>query len=140
MKTKLGAAILATMMMMGLFGVVNAAADPGPNGSNDKGLCTAFFNGQKKGHDKDGDGRTDNARSFQGLEAAAGVVAETLPEDVADMVYEWCLNLAGGDGVEIGGNPNDNGRWTCSFDDMGTPDDTSDDEYNCDPNDAPNEG
>lgn len=136
MKTKLGASLIAALMMMGLFGTVGATADPGPNGSNDKGLCTAYFNGQKKGHDKDGDGRTDNARAFQGLEDAAGVTEETAGEDVADVVYEFCMSMAGndGDGVDIGGNPDDNGRWTCETDDNGTPEDPSDDGYTCDPN------
>lgn len=142
MKTKLGASLLAALMMMGLFGVAAATADPGPNGTNDKGLCTAYFNGQKKGHDRDGDGQTDNARAFQGLEEAAGVMVDTLPEDVADMVYEFCMSTAGrdGDGVDIGGNPNENGRWTCSVDDGGTPDDSSDDTYTCEPNEAPGNG
>lgn len=139
---KLLAALGASLMLLGLVGVSQATADPGPNGSNDKGLCTAYFNGQKNGHDKGGaedgspDGRTDNARPFQELESEAGVTEETPADDVADMVYEWCLSTAG---VEIGGNPNDNGRWTCTVDDKGNTD-PADDEYNCDPNDAPNEG
>jgi hypothetical protein len=139
---KMIATLGAALMMLGLFGVSQATADPGPNGNNDKGLCTAYFNGQKRGHDKDGDGRTDNARAFQGLEEAAGVTEETAGDDVADMVYEFCMSMAGndGDGVDIGGNPNDNGRWTCSVDDNDTPNDTSDDEYNCDPNEPKGKG
>lgn len=135
MKTKLGASLVAALMMMGMFGVASATADPGPNGSNDKGLCTAFFNGQKTGHDKDGDGRTDSARPFQALETVAGAAAEMLPADVASLVYEWCLTLAGKDGagVEIGGNMT-NGRYTCTTDDKETPGDTTDDTYSCEEN------
>lgn len=120
MKTKLGASLIAALMMMGLFGVSQATAEPGPNGNNDKGLCTAYFNGQKKGHDKDGDGQTDNARAFQGLEAAAGVTDE-IGDEVATMVRNWCADA----GVVLGGNPDDNGRWTCT---------EGDDGYTCESN------
>jgi hypothetical protein len=138
MKTKLGASLVAALMMMGMFGVSQATAEPGPNGKNDKGLCTAYFNGQKAGHDTNDDGRTDNARAFQGLEVAAGVLAETMPEDVADLIFAWCSSEAGadtdgdgvGDGVIIGGNPNENGRYVCDADGA---DDTAgtDDDYTC---------
>jgi len=139
MNKKILATLSAALMMLGLFGVSQATADPGPNGKNDKGLCTAYFNGQKKGHDKDGDGRTDNARAFQGLEDAAGVNDDTASENVASMVYEFCRTMAGepgdadgeSDGVEIGGNPNDNGRFVCT-DGTETPNDDSDD-FTCQP-------
>jgi hypothetical protein len=143
MKRKLGGSLIAALMMMGMFGVASATAEPGPNGTNDKGLCTAFFNGQKTGHDKDGDGLTDSARPFQVLEAVAGAAAEMLPEEVASLVYEFCMTLAGrdGGGVEIGGNPNDNGRFECT---QGAGEDgelgTDDDTYTCEPNDAPGNG
>ena len=111
MKTKLGASLLAALMMMGLFGAASATAEPGPNGSNEKGLCTAYFNGQKKGHDKDGDGRTDNARAFQGLEETAedsGENEDLLDEQqISDDIFEFC------EGFGIMGNPEENGRFDC---------------------------
>src|SRR3546814_13931333 len=122
MNTKLGASLVATLLMMGMFGVTQATAEPGPNGKNDKGLCTAYFNGQKAGHDTNDDGRTDNARAFQGLEVAAGGLAETMPEDVADLIFAWCSPEAGaategagvGDRVRLGGHPDENGRDVCA--------------------------
>jgi hypothetical protein len=140
MKTKLGASLLAALMMMGLFGAASATADPGPNGSNEKGLCTAYFNGQKKGHDKDGDGRTDNARAFQGLEAAGeaydaanGGNDEDLPDEqqLSDDVFEFC------DQFGIMGQPEQNGRFDCrEGEDRDSPvrDSDDDQEVECVPN------
>lgn len=130
MKTKLVAALSAALMLFGLLGVVGASADPGPNGNNDKGLCTAYFNGQKKGHDKNG-----NPGPFQALiEAADAANGDDEDNDdprleAAEDVFELCQGL-------IGGNP-DHGRFDCSVDDNGTPEDTSDDTYTCAENEAP---
>jgi hypothetical protein len=126
MKKKLGASLIAVLMMMGLFGAASATADPGPNGNNDKGLCTAYFNGQKKGHDKNG-----SPGPFAALEEAAGAEDGDDRDAVASAVYEFCMTAAGkdGDGVDIGGNPDDNGRWTCT---------ETDDEYSC--TDNPDKG
>lgn len=138
---KILATLSAALMIVAFFGVTQATAEPGPNGSNDKGLCTAFFNGQKRGHDKDGDGLTDSARPFQALETAAGAVAGA-SEEVAAAVYEFCLTLAGqdGTGVEIGGNPDENGRWTCTVGEGQNVDDASDDTYTCTPNEPKGNG
>lgn len=110
MKTKLGASLIAALMMMGLFGTVGATADPGPNGNNEKGLCTAYFNGQKKGHDKDGDGRS-NPRPFAALEDGAedGGENEDLEDEmqISDDVFEFC------DQFGIMGQPEQNGRFDC---------------------------
>ena len=107
MKTKLGASLIAALMMMGLFGAANATAAPGPNGNNDKGLCTAYFNGQKNGHDKHG-----SPGPFAALEDAAdeedgdeGADSGDRFETAAD-VFQFC------DGM-IGGNPT-NGRFDCA--------------------------
>ncbi|HVM41837.1 MAG TPA: hypothetical protein VM618_13770, partial [Acidimicrobiia bacterium] len=123
---KLSAALAAAFMLLGLLGVAQATADPGPNGNNDKGLCTAYFNGQKKGHDKNG-----SPAPFAALEEAAGAEDGDSRDEVATAVYEWCMTMAGkgGDGVDIGGNPNENGRWTCT---------ESDGEYSC--TDNPDKG
>lgn len=126
MKTKLGASLIAALMMMGLFGAASATADPGPNGKNDKGLCTAYFNGQKKGHDKHG-----SPGPFAVLEEAAGAEDGDGRDDIATMVNQWCMTMAGdGSGVDIGGNPDENGRWTCA--------DGAEDDYSC--TDNPDKG
>ena len=80
-----------------------AIAAPGPNGNNDHGLCTAYFNGQKNGHDK------GSPKPFAALEA----VADDGDDDtsVAQDVYNYC-QAAG-----IGGNPGQNGRYPSCFDD-----------------------
>jgi hypothetical protein len=93
---KLLAAVMATGLMFGgAFAIAEAA--PGPNGNNDHGLCTAFFNGQKKGHDKNG-----NPPPFAALIEAADDDDEDTPP--AEDVYNYC-QAAG-----IGGNP-ENGRY-----------------------------
>ncbi|MFP5323008.1 MAG: hypothetical protein ACLGIC_14350 [Acidimicrobiia bacterium] len=97
----------AALMMLGLFGVSQATADPGPNGNNDKGLCTAYFNGQKKGHDKNG-----SPPPFAALEEAADEANGDDEENEdprlerAEDVFEFCNGM-------IGGNPS-NGRFDCS--------------------------
>ena len=93
MKRKLSASLIAALMMMGLFGAANAVADPGPNGKNDKGLCTAYFNGSDTGR-----ANKRNAPPFQSLEAAG--------------VDEVCDGLVGGNpnsDEPEGANPNSRG-------------------------------
>lgn len=117
---KLVSALFASLLLVTMFGVISASAEPGPNGNNNKGLCTAYFNGQKKGHDKHGD-----PGPFQALEDAA---AEEDDRDngrgyddsepgsdgdlnQAEAVYMFCEGL-------IGGNPS-NGRYDCESTDEG---------------------
>ena len=83
--------------------MVGAQAEPGPNGNNHHGLCTAYFNGQKKGHDKHG-----SPPPFAALEAAA--------EEAEMSVFEWCSSSENNP-KGIGGNPDDNGRFPECFDD-----------------------
>ncbi|MFP5322979.1 MAG: hypothetical protein ACLGIC_14205 [Acidimicrobiia bacterium] len=146
MKKKILATLSAAFMMLGLFGVAGAQAappegkGPGPNGNDDKGLCTAYFNGQKKGHDKDGDGATDSARAFQGLEEAAGENDSQTPgneeeendeTDISDDVFEFCSEIG------IMGNPEQNGRFDCrEGEDRDSParDNDPDGELECVPN------
>lgn len=95
MKTKLGASLIAALMMMGLFGAASATADPGPHhGNNKKGLCTAYFNGSDTGR-----ANKRGAPPFVALEAAAA--------DESQTVEEFCAGL-------VGGNPD--------FGDPGEPD------------------
>lgn len=98
MNRKLITLAIASLMAFGSTAAISVAGEgPGPNGKNDKGLCTAYFNGQKKGHDKHG-----SPGPFATLEATAEAADQT--------VYEWCMANA-----SIGGNPS-HGRFPECFD------------------------
>ncbi len=112
---KIIATLFASLLLVTMFGVISASAEPGPNGNNNKGLCTAYFNGQKKGHDKHGD-----PGPFQALEDAANEDGEPIDDsepgsegdlEQAEAVYAFCDGL-------IGGNPS-NGRYDCESTDDG---------------------
>lgn len=143
---KLLAVVVLVLMSLG----ANAAlAEPGPNGNNDKGLCTAYFNGQKNGHG-DGESPQDQPGPFDGLEAAGreytdndGVdndrdgqtdeEGENSSLSAAENIFNYC-----NDNGLIGGNPA-HGRFTCT--DPGTAgsgDPLSDPE--CSRNDKPGNG
>ena len=97
--------LMATALSVG--GAVGFAnADPGPNGSNHHGLCTAYFNGQKNGHGKNG----NNPPPFEALEAAA---ESSDGDSIQEQVYNWCLENSP---REIGGNP-EHGRYPELFED-----------------------
>ena len=99
MKKRLAVAT-AALMFAGLgAGVVQAA--PGPNGNNDHGICTAYFNGQKKGHDKQ--------------DTAPGPFAALESKGDTQAIYDFCSGVARG----IGGNPGENGRFQDCFTDVG---------------------
>ena len=120
-KIMLGA-ITALLMLTGLFtSPAHAAKDDekaGPN--NEKGLCTAYFNGQKNGHDED-----NNPGPFAGLEEDGAAYdeengaddgdpdtdddGEDLAEEqgVVSDVFEYCEQFG------IMGNPEENGRYDC---------------------------
>ena len=99
MRKKLMTVFMAGTLVLGGIGVAGVAkADPDPNGPAKKGLCTAYFNGQKKGHDGGSPG------PFAGLEAAA--------EGAEGGLYGFCGGVEG-----IGGNP-DHGRFPECFDDV----------------------
>jgi hypothetical protein len=105
-------AVAATALMFAGLGAGVVSAAPGPNGHNDHGLCTAYFNGQKTGHDKHG-----SPGPFAALE-------DTYGPDIQD-IYEYCNT------VGIGGNPDENGRFTDCFTDANN--DPSDDCTDGDP-------
>ena len=106
----------AALMFAGLgAGVVQAA--PGPNGNNDHGICTAYFNGQKKGHEQG-----NSPGPFGALESEHG------PE-VQD-IFDWCSRVPKG----IGGNPDENGRFQDCFTNANN--DTTDDCTDGDPEEA----
>src|SRR3954453_16855790 len=113
LKKFLIAAALATLVTAGAgLGVSQAkggGGSPGPNGSNNHGLCTAYFNGQKNGWAKNG-----TPPPFQSLEDTAN--AEGYPNSsTTQNVYNWCTN-ADNNSKGIGGNPDQNGRFPSCFD------------------------
>lgn len=70
-------AVPAAVAALVAGGTVVATAEPGPNGHNTFGLCTAYFAGSEKGQEQ-----KRKAPPFAGLEAAA---------EAADMtVEEYC--------------------------------------------------
>jgi hypothetical protein len=72
-------AVPAAAVAMALSGASIAAADPGPNGHNTFGLCTAYFAGSQTGQD-----HKHAAPPFQGLEAAAAAADQTVEEYCAE--------------------------------------------------------
>ena len=87
---KLITAALATLLLVGP--AVAAVAEPGPNGNNNHGLCTAYFNGNKNGWAKNG-----VPGPFAALEEAAddGDPSTSTRDDVR----RYCEQYG------IGGNP-----------------------------------
>lgn len=72
----------------------------GPNGHNNHGLCTAYFNGSDTGRE-----HKHNAGPFVALEEAAvdGGYQEGQDESIEHAVMDFCNATAGDKG--IGGNP-----------------------------------
>lgn len=103
-------AILIGMLSM-LGGAVGVAlATPGPNESNNHGLCTAYFNGSETGRSN-----KHKAGPFAALESAANArdgqdndgddqIDET--DEVAEAVWNWCDDPANNP-KGIGGQPED---------------------------------
>ena len=75
--TKIAAPVAAVVMALG--GASVAVADPGPNGHNDFGLCTAYFAGSEKGQEM-----KHKAPPFAALEAAADAGGQSVEEYCAD--------------------------------------------------------
>lgn len=100
MKTKLGASLVAALMMMGMFGVSSATAATGPdaNGPAKKGLCTAYFNGSDTGR-----ANKRSAPPFQNLQAAAEALNETV-EAFCGVVRNEDTGTVEDNGL-VGGNP-----------------------------------
>lgn len=84
----------AAVTLLALGGAATTAgAEPGPNGNNNFGLCTAYFAGSEKGQEM-----KRKAPPFQALEAAAEAMDQT--------VEEWCAENAPHPG-NGGGKPSD---------------------------------
>ncbi|WP_034267617.1 hypothetical protein [Haloechinothrix halophila] len=93
--SKIVAPVAIALLIGGSAGI--AAAQPGPNGSNNFGLCTAYFAGSDKGKEK-----KRQAPPFQALEAAA--------EESDQTVEEWCAQNAPHPSGNGGGNGGNGGR------------------------------
>ena len=134
-------AFVVGVLMLG--GLSFAQAEPGPNGKNDKGLCTAYFNGQKEGHDKNGQpgpfqALEDTSREYTDSDGVDNdgdgeVDEEDENQDLsaAENVFNFCDNT-----TEIGGNP-EHGRYTCVPDSDPT---TEGDQPSCEENEKPGKG
>ena len=72
-------AVPVAALTMALGGASLAVADPGPNGHNTFGLCTAYFAGSEKGQEM-----KHKAPPFQGLEAAAAAANQSVEEYCAE--------------------------------------------------------
>lgn len=126
MRTRIVALLVAVAAAGGYVGLAEAA--PGPNGNNDRGLCTAYFNGQKNGHDKHGDpgpfqALEDAAANSDGVDNDGDRQVDEGDETYDDSTAEGDLEAAEGvfnfcEGL-IGGQP-DHGRYDCETTDDGT--------------------
>ena len=111
---------------------------PGPNGSTEHGLCTAYFNGKKKGHEEgSGPGpfgvlENEDAKEYDETHGDGDEDEEHDELDPSDDVFEYCSDTTINPGG-IGGNPDDTGRWDCYTDDEEeAPRETDDDgEFEC---------
>jgi hypothetical protein len=133
---KLLMALVAGVLIVAGAGVVKA--DPGPSDSNKHGLCTAYFNGQKNGHDKNGQpgpfqALEDTSREYTDSDGVDNDGDGQVDEDdenadlsAAENVVNYC------DGV-IGGNPL-HGRYDCTAD---SDPDTEGNQPSCEENPAP---
>lgn len=150
MKKVIIVALGVLAMLAAAIGVSNA--EPGPNGHNDHGLCTAYFNGQKVGHGPGED--TDDPPPFQGLEDRGEQYTQTdsapnndndrdgTPNDAneseeltdAENIFNYC-----NDGGLIGGNP-EHGRFTCSDPGVAGPSTDTESDPECERNDKPGNG
>ena len=85
--------------LLGMFGgaVGVAIADPGPNGHNNHGLCTALFNGSETGR-----AHKQNAGPFAALIANSPDGPSDGDDEDGSLsdAWDWCS-----DTTTIGGNP-----------------------------------
>jgi len=138
---KLLVALVAVLAALG-FANFGAEAEPGPNGNNEHGLCTAYFNGQKNGHDKNGQpgpfqALEDTSREYTDSDGVDNdgdgeVDEEGENQDLsaAENVYNFCTNV-----TTIGGNPT-HGRYTCEDSDP----DAEGTQPSCEDNEKPGKG
>lgn len=90
--------LVSTLSLVAVsFVALPVAADPGPFGPNNFGLCTAWANNEN-GREN---GNADEAPPFQSLQQQA--------EDANQTVAEWCAENAPHPGGNGNGNGNGNG-------------------------------
>jgi hypothetical protein len=92
---------LAVILILGVAGF--ATADPGPNGSNNHGLCTALFNGSENGQS-----HKRNAGPFATLIANSPDGPSDSDDEGGSLsdAWDWCSDPANNP-KGIGGNPDD---------------------------------
>lgn len=139
--------ILSALVAVSLVGGAGVALAEKPENPGEKGHCTAFFNGKKKGHGEDGeypgpfqdlqdrspDGSDDDdGGGTGGDDSAVDEVVNGGDDDLNDDpevsgelsdLYDYCQGVYG-----IGGNGDENGRFTTCW----TDDDADPDTHNCD--------
>ena len=93
--------IAASVLALGFAGAGVSVADPGPNGKNNRGLCTAYFAGSENGQEN-----KRKAGPFAALEAAADDADTGNGDDqtTEDEVIAFCDATAPGWGDNGGGN------------------------------------
>jgi hypothetical protein len=90
MKKRLASIIgAAAVLTAGVVGAAHAA--PGPNGNNNHGLCTAYYNGSPTGQ-----AHKHKAGPFVALEKAADQAGDGDGTATADEVAAFCNGLVGG--------------------------------------------
>jgi hypothetical protein len=95
--------ISAAVLALGLAGAGVSMADPGPNGHNNHGLCTAYFAGSENGQE-----HKHNAGPFQQLQEDAGdgpTDSNSTPGEPSD-VADYCAPYLSGNGNGNGNNGN----------------------------------
>ena len=95
MKRQLLAMLAGVALALG-GSVGTAVALPGPNGHNNKGLCTAYFNGSERGQ-----AEKRKAPPFQALERAA----DDQDPNTTNDVERFCAGLIGGRAGRGGSTP-----------------------------------
>lgn len=141
--------------VLGLFGAAIgiSTAAPGPNGDNNHGLCTAYYNGQKNGHgdredpdhqpppfqsledqardytDSDGDDNDGNEGADEGSTTPDPTDDENTDLTAAENIANFC-------GDQVSGNTA-HGRYTCDYDTDDNP--ANGNQPSCEVNPAPNE-
>lgn len=95
-------------ILITVLGMSASGAEPGPNGRNNHGLCTAYFAGSANGR-----AHKRNAPPFQNLERAAGVEEGDTPEEIDQKVREFCRSATpGGKGTTPRGGSGRGGTET----------------------------
>lgn len=100
--------IVTSILTFGLVGGGVASAlpgGPGPNGENNRGLCTAYFSGSENGQE-----HKRKAGPFQALEAAADAAGDGDGEATVEEVVSFCDSTAPGWGNNGTENPGGGGK------------------------------